>query len=258
MLWQAERSAPGAPQVQAGAPSDQAGNEIGLPGSAGRIRISSPTGSYAMATAEHREPCESRGSCTVLGAPRGEIPPGDSTKRAVMWLSGFEVGPTLRHATMGESVSFCREQMQQSLACNWVRLSGRPSSAGQLIAGLILLQSALRSSLVASALRRLSLFLLAAGCRQRSPQHFKNDGCGPAKQQHAVHCRHQPKQVPPLQRSHVAVAKRCGSLQRQSKQDQCQEIPMSEQANDQPSTSTRCEAIKTDAVALMTAVNRRD
>ena len=32
-----------------------------------------------MATAEHREPCDSRGSCTVLGAPRGEIPPGDST-----------------------------------------------------------------------------------------------------------------------------------------------------------------------------------
>jgi len=32
-----------------------------------------------MATAEHREPCDSRGSCTVLGAPGGEIPPGDST-----------------------------------------------------------------------------------------------------------------------------------------------------------------------------------
>src|SRR6516162_8858627 len=34
-----------------------------------------------MATAEHREPCDSRGSCTVLGAPGGEIPPGDSTNR---------------------------------------------------------------------------------------------------------------------------------------------------------------------------------
>ena len=33
-----------------------------------------------MATAEHREPCESRGSRTVLGAPGGEIPPGDSTE----------------------------------------------------------------------------------------------------------------------------------------------------------------------------------
>jgi len=31
-------------------------------------------------TVEHREPCESRGSRTVLGAPGGEIPPGDSTK----------------------------------------------------------------------------------------------------------------------------------------------------------------------------------
>src|ERR1700730_4475397 len=34
------------------------------------------------ATAEHREPCDSRGSCTVLGAPGGEIP-GDSTSPAV-------------------------------------------------------------------------------------------------------------------------------------------------------------------------------
>ena len=30
-------------------------------------------------TVEHREPCESRGSRTVLGAPGGEIPPGNST-----------------------------------------------------------------------------------------------------------------------------------------------------------------------------------
>ena len=33
--------------------------------------------------AEHREPCESRGSRTVLGAPGGEIPPGDSTLASV-------------------------------------------------------------------------------------------------------------------------------------------------------------------------------
>jgi len=38
-----------------------------------------PTADSFMATAEHREPCDSRGSCTVLGAPGGEIPPGDST-----------------------------------------------------------------------------------------------------------------------------------------------------------------------------------
>jgi methylmalonyl-CoA mutase cobalamin-binding subunit len=54
--------------------------EIGLSGFAAQIRPSSFTGSYGMATAEHREPCESRGSRTVLGAPGGEIPPGDSTK----------------------------------------------------------------------------------------------------------------------------------------------------------------------------------
>src|SRR5215813_8314363 len=46
----------------------------------GRTGISLRTGSYGMATAEHREPCDSRGSCTVLGAPGGESPPGDSTR----------------------------------------------------------------------------------------------------------------------------------------------------------------------------------
>src|SRR5262245_8996782 len=41
---------------------------------------SSHIGHYVMATAEHREPCDSRGSCTVLGAPGGESPSGDSTE----------------------------------------------------------------------------------------------------------------------------------------------------------------------------------
>jgi len=35
-------------------------------------------------TAEHREPCEPRGSSTVLGAPGGEIPPGDSPVKGVL------------------------------------------------------------------------------------------------------------------------------------------------------------------------------
>src|SRR5215470_674253 len=55
--------------------------EIGLTGFAVSIRSSSLTGSYVMETAEHREPYESRGSRTVLGAPGGETPPGDSTIR---------------------------------------------------------------------------------------------------------------------------------------------------------------------------------
>src|SRR5215471_11646248 len=54
--------------------------EIGLTGCAVPTQRSLLIGSYVMATAEHREPCDSRGSCTVLGAPGGEIPPGDSTK----------------------------------------------------------------------------------------------------------------------------------------------------------------------------------
>src|SRR5271157_621698 len=54
----------------------------GLIGFAAQIRRSSLIGNCAMETAEHREPCESRGSRTDLGAPGGEIPPGDSTKSA--------------------------------------------------------------------------------------------------------------------------------------------------------------------------------
>src|SRR6516165_5070426 len=57
------------------------GREIGLSGFAAQIQLCSLTGSYVMATAEHREPYESRGSRTVLGARGGEIPPRDSTKR---------------------------------------------------------------------------------------------------------------------------------------------------------------------------------
>src|ERR1700755_3192139 len=55
----------------------------GLIGFAAQIRRSSLIGSCAMETAEHREPYESRGSRTDLGAPGGETPPGDSTWAAV-------------------------------------------------------------------------------------------------------------------------------------------------------------------------------
>src|SRR5438874_12412403 len=57
------------------------GRGTGLTGFAVQIRPSSLTGSYVMAPAEHREPYESRGSRTVLGAPGGESPPGDSPSR---------------------------------------------------------------------------------------------------------------------------------------------------------------------------------
>src|SRR6516165_6964409 len=58
--------------------------EIGSTGYAVPIQPSSPIGRYVMATAEHREPCDSRGSCTVLGAPGGETPPGDSSGADIM------------------------------------------------------------------------------------------------------------------------------------------------------------------------------
>jgi hypothetical protein len=48
-------------------------------GCAARIRHFLAIGHYSTATAEHREPYESRGSRTVLGAPGGESPPGDSS-----------------------------------------------------------------------------------------------------------------------------------------------------------------------------------
>src|SRR6476469_10594714 len=53
--------------------------EIGSTGYTVPTQYSLLIGRYVMATAEHREPCDSRVSCTVLGAPGGEIPPGDST-----------------------------------------------------------------------------------------------------------------------------------------------------------------------------------
>ena len=58
-------------------------------GTAAQIRLSSLTGSYGMATAEHREPCKSRGSRTVLGAPGGEIPPGNSTFSTYRQVAGL-------------------------------------------------------------------------------------------------------------------------------------------------------------------------
>src|SRR6202021_4030558 len=49
--------------------------EVGSTGYTMPTQYSLLIGRYVMATAEHREPCDSRGSCTVLGAPEG-VPPG--------------------------------------------------------------------------------------------------------------------------------------------------------------------------------------
>jgi hypothetical protein len=58
-----------------------------------------------MATAEHREPCDSRGSCTVLGAPGGETPPGDSTEMSIAaGLALQKIGIHLRTGEPGRDV----------------------------------------------------------------------------------------------------------------------------------------------------------
>src|ERR1700732_5386963 len=85
---------------------------IGLRSCVVPIQSSSLTGSYVMATAEQREPYESRGSRTVLGEPGGESPPGHSTSTdlgafntdfRLCLVSGHtqSVGPLPKRATNG-------------------------------------------------------------------------------------------------------------------------------------------------------------
>src|SRR5262249_34337433 len=94
---------------------------IGLTGRAVSIRSSSLTGSYVMETAEHREPYESRGSRTVLGAPGGEIPPGDSTPK---------IPP------LPESFQHYRRQLgAQVYGAMGIALAGLPDNAARGLAG---------------------------------------------------------------------------------------------------------------------------
>ena len=61
----------------------------GLIGFAAQIRRSSLIGSCAMETAEHREPCELRGSRTDLGAPGGEFLRATRPSRPIAALQNF-------------------------------------------------------------------------------------------------------------------------------------------------------------------------
>src|SRR5262249_2905545 len=74
--------------------------EIGLTGFAVPTKICSLIGSCVMATAEHREPYESRGSRTVLGARGGAIPPRDSPRPEMLTLS-ISVPVCLRQQKLG-------------------------------------------------------------------------------------------------------------------------------------------------------------
>src|ERR1700722_18615914 len=71
------------------------------------IQSSSLTGSYVMATAEQREPYESRGSRTVLGEPGGESPPGHSTIASVRLPARyFRSTPNNGHRETGPTSPF--------------------------------------------------------------------------------------------------------------------------------------------------------
>src|SRR5215467_11391966 len=92
--------------------------EIGLTGSAAPTQPSSLIGRYVMATAEHREPCESRGSCTVLGAPGGESPSGDPSTPFTRLRSPNSVNlslyfPTMRFHVVGKLVQSAFELAQK-------------------------------------------------------------------------------------------------------------------------------------------------
>ena len=96
--------------------------EIGLSGFAAQIRLSSLTGSYGMATVEHREPCESRGSRTVLGAPGGETPPGDSpnaTGNKVLILCRYRGTPDMggRVTSLGPGANDPTATSERAVPC---------------------------------------------------------------------------------------------------------------------------------------------
>src|SRR5262249_16734520 len=92
--------------------------ESGSHGYAVPTQHSLPIGGYVMATAEHREPCDSRGSCTVLGAPGGEIPPGDSTSTSIprcLWHVRF--ASNFRHLSGHRFSTLCARMYGPAACC---------------------------------------------------------------------------------------------------------------------------------------------
>src|SRR6516162_9434701 len=79
-------------------------------------------GKAVQATAEHREPCDSRGSCTVLGAPGGEIPPGDSTRAVKLSVSTISPnGPDSGHYRGAPTVPGLLERLQFGIEASTAR-----------------------------------------------------------------------------------------------------------------------------------------
>ena len=99
-----------------GCVSKPKGRETGLQSCVRQIRSSSLTGSYVMETAEQQEPYESRGSRTVLGAPGGESPLGDSTRAERLGMS------TTRQDYLSNRTD--RRAWQAHRSPNWVARRG--------------------------------------------------------------------------------------------------------------------------------------
>src|SRR5438128_9375421 len=95
------------------------GHETGLTGYAEQIQRSLPTGSSAMETAEHREPYESRGSRTDLGAPGGESPPGDSTAQNVRCLGNRKGGGGNEILRIGDRPPLNRKRNAETMALRY-------------------------------------------------------------------------------------------------------------------------------------------
>src|SRR5215469_16179061 len=112
------------------------GHETGLTGYAESIQHSSPTGSSAMETAEYREPYESRGSRTDLGAPGGENPPGDSTTVAALrWLADRQLCTDSGHSSQSRWSRFCLTQSSPLSTTSSRRNNARVSSQFMLPTG---------------------------------------------------------------------------------------------------------------------------
>src|ERR1700680_3147274 len=87
--------------------------ETGSTGYAGPTQHSLPIGRYVMATAEHREPCDSRGSCTVVCPvkagmfSRGQTCRGRSQSPVVWIAEEMETEPSkpIDKISRGESTS---------------------------------------------------------------------------------------------------------------------------------------------------------
>jgi hypothetical protein len=99
----------GSPQVQADAAPDQRSKGVVRPVTPGDTD-SLRTGLYAMATAGHREPCDPRGSCTVLGAPSGNSSGAPVMSPSHQGRSGSGSGRSwlMRRTSVAHSPDSCR------------------------------------------------------------------------------------------------------------------------------------------------------